>query len=89
MGEAKIVQLVGELLWLVLVLSMPVVLVTSLVGLLVGLVQALTQIQDQTVAFVFKLVFACVTLALSYHWMGEALLGYTARTFDLIGQMGS
>ncbi|WP_199153197.1 type III secretion system export apparatus subunit SctS [Chromobacterium sp. ASV23] len=89
MGQAEIVQLASELLWLVLMLSLPVVLVASVVGVLVGLVQALTQIQDQTVSFVIKLVAACVTLALTYHWMGEALLTYAIRSFDLISRMGS
>ncbi|EAA3660104.1 type III secretion system export apparatus subunit SctS [Salmonella enterica] len=89
MDETKIVQLASELLWLVLVLSLPIVLVVSLVGILIGLAQALTQIQDQTIAFVIKLVCACITLALTHHWMGEALLGYLAKTMDLIGQMGS
>lgn len=88
MGQAQIVQLASELLWLVLMLSLPVVLVASVVGVLVSLVQALTQVQDQTVAFLIKLVAACITLALTYHWMGEALLRYTERSFDLIVRMG-
>lgn len=88
MGQAQIVQLASELLWLVLMLSLPVVLVASVVGVLVSLVQALTQVQDQTVAFLVKLVTACITLALTYHWMGEVLLRYTERSFDLIVRMG-
>lgn len=89
MGQAQIIQLASELLWLVLMLSLPVVLVASVVGVLVSLVQALTQIQDQTVAFLVKLVAACITLALAYHWMGDALLRYTGRSFDLIVSMGN
>lgn len=89
MGTAQLVQLASELLWLVLILSLPVVLVASLVGVLVGLVQALTQIQDQTVSFAIKLVAACVTLALTYHWMGSALFSYAGRAMDMIAQMGA
>lgn len=88
MGQALIVHLASELLWLVLALSLPVVLVASLVGLLVSLVQALTQVQDQTVAFLVKLVAASITLAATYHWMGDQLLAYTGKSFDLIVQMG-
>lgn len=88
MAEAHIAHLASELLWLVLMLSLPVVLVASVVGVLVGLVQALTQIQDQTVSFVIKLVAACITLAATYRWMGAALLRYTEHTFELIGHMG-
>lgn len=89
MGKALIVHLASELLWLVLMLSLPVVLVTSIVGLLVSLLQALTQVQDQTVSFLIKLVAACITLAATYHWMGDELLAYTSKSFDLIVQMGS
>ncbi|MBC8642783.1 type III secretion system export apparatus subunit SctS [Caballeronia sp. EK] len=88
MGKAHIVQLTSELLWLVLVLSLPTVLVASVVGILVSLVQALTQIQDQTVSFLVKLVATCITLAVSYRWMGDALLRYTQHCFDLVAQMG-
>lgn len=88
MDEAKIVQLASELLWLVFMLSLPVVVVASVVGVLVSLVQALTQVQDQTVAFLIKMIAACVTLAVSYHWMGVALLRYAESSFDLISGMG-
>ncbi|VWD64974.1 aldolase [Burkholderia lata] len=88
MGQAQIVQLASELLWLVLILSLPIVVVASVVGLLVSLMQTLTQVQDQTVSFLVKLVAACLTLALTYHWMGEALERYTERCFDLIVNLG-
>ncbi|QAU24841.1 EscS/YscS/HrcS family type III secretion system export apparatus protein [Dyella sp. M7H15-1] len=89
MGEALIIHLASELLWLVLLLSLPIVVVASVVGLLVSLVQALTQVQDQTVPFLLKLVAACITLVATYHWMGGMLLRYTNQSFDLISQMGS
>lgn len=87
MSEARIVQLAGELLWLVLILSMPAVLVASVTGILVGLLQALTQIQDQTVGFAIKLIAVCITIAATYHWMGEALLNYTERALKMIISM--
>ncbi|MFM0515325.1 type III secretion system export apparatus subunit SctS [Paraburkholderia sp. RL17-373-BIF-A] len=88
MGKVQIVQLTSELLWLVLILSLPTVLVASVVGILISLVQALTQVQDQTVPFLVKLVATCLTLAMSYRWTGDALFIYTERCFDLIAQMG-
>ncbi|QUJ02457.1 flagellar biosynthetic protein FliQ [Salmonella enterica subsp. enterica] len=41
--------------------SMPVVLVASVVGVIVSLVQALTQIQDQTLKFMIKLLAIAIT----------------------------
>ena len=89
MSQAMIAHLASELLWLVLILSMPVVLVAAVVGILISLVQALTQIQDQTVPFLLKLVAACITLAITYHWMGATLMRYADRSFSLISSMGS
>ena len=49
------------------------------VGLIVGLLQALTQIQEQTVAFVPKLIAMALALAFSLPWILTRLLEYTRR----------
>ncbi|AWK14000.1 EscS/YscS/HrcS family type III secretion system export apparatus protein [Candidatus Fukatsuia symbiotica] len=87
MSNAIVVQLTTQVLWIVLMLSMPVVVVASVVGLLISLFQALTQIQDQTLQFLLKLLAVSVTLLASYHWMGSTLLNYTHQVFSQIGNM--
>jgi type III secretion protein S len=88
MNEQVIVQLAVELLWLVLLLSLPTVVVASVVGILVSLLQTLTQIQDQTVQFLIKLIAVSVTLVITYHWTGDNLFNYTLLVFDQIDKMG-
>jgi type III secretion protein S len=88
MSNDVIVQLASNLLWLVLMLSLPVVVVASVVGVAVSLVQALTQVQDQTIQFLIKLVAVCITLVASYHWMGATMMQYTIAAFDQISVMG-
>lgn len=88
MSEAVIVQLTMQMMWIVLLLSLPVVVVVaSVVGVLVCLLQALTQIQDQTIQFLVKLVAVAVTLAMSYRWMGDVLLNYAGLAFGQIDRM--
>ncbi|AVY93825.1 EscS/YscS/HrcS family type III secretion system export apparatus protein [Microvirgula curvata] len=87
MSEAVIVQLTMQMMWIVLLLSLPVVVVASVVGVLVCLLQALTQIQDQTIQFLVKLVAVAVTLAMSYRWMGDVLLNYAGLAFGQIDRM--
>ncbi len=87
MSEAVITQLAAQMMWLVLLLSLPVVVVASVVGVLVSLIQALTQVQDQTIQFLIKLLAVAATLAITYHWMGDVLLNYTTKSFDQIAQM--
>ncbi|MGL5968933.1 MAG: type III secretion system export apparatus subunit SctS [Kluyvera sp.] len=88
MGERVIIQLAVELLWLVLLLSLPTVIVASVVGVLVSLFQTLTQIQDQTLQFLIKLIAVSITLVVTYHWTGDNLFNYTILVFDQIDKMG-
>ncbi|EIT8924060.1 SPI-2 type III secretion system apparatus protein SsaS, partial [Salmonella enterica subsp. enterica serovar Typhimurium] len=69
MNDSELTQFVTQLLWIVLFTSMPVVLVASVVGVIVSLVQALTQIQDQTLQFMIKLLAIAITLMVSYPWL--------------------
>ena len=77
-----------QALYLVLWLSLPPIIVGSLVGTLFSLFQALTQIQEQTLSFGVKLIAVSVTLLLTARWMGGELYLFAAQTFDAIAQVG-
>jgi flagellar biosynthetic protein FliQ len=55
----------------------PALLAGMIVGLVIGLLQALTQIQEQTVAFVPKLLAMVVALGLSLPWVLSRLVEYS------------
>ena len=84
MFESQTIQLLYQALWLVLLLSAPPVIVAALVGLLVALVQAATQIQEQTVAFVPKLLAMIVVLGLSLPWVLSRLIEYSEHLISNI-----
>ncbi|GLU33117.1 EscS/YscS/HrcS family type III secretion system export apparatus protein [Trinickia caryophylli] len=84
MSDAIVTQFAARMLWLVLLLSLPVVVVASVVGVVISLVQALTQVQDQTIQFLIKLLAVAATLAGTYHWMGDIILNYANQSFDNI-----
>ena len=88
MNQSDLIHLTSELLWITLLLSMPTVLVASILGILVSLIQALTQIQDQTLQFLIKLVGVSIVMAMTYDWMGVAMLNYANETFNLISRVG-
>jgi type III secretion protein S len=73
---------ITESVVLVLLLSMPPILVASVVGLLVSLLQALTQIQEQTISFAIKLIAVAVTLAIMAGYLGNEMLNFTLRLFN-------
>lgn len=74
--ESYILAIGKQSLYLILVLSAPPVLVALVVGLMISLVQATTQIQEQTLTFVPKLVAVFVTLAFTGPWLMTTLIKY-------------
>ena len=57
----------------------PLLLVSLLIGLLVSVFQTVTQIQEQTLSFVPKLVGIGITLLIALPWMLQLLVEYTAQ----------
>ncbi len=86
MDKSVIVNLVEQALQLILIISLPPIVITAVVGILVSLVLALTQLQEQTVTFLFKLVAVIIGLMITGLWIGADLVEFTRHTFNLIGQ---
>ena len=84
MELTTLVTYVKQALILVLLLSLPAVLVASLVGLGVAFMQAITQVQDQTISFGIKLVAVIVALALTSVWLGAELFNFADQLFASI-----
>ncbi|HEX8721612.1 MAG TPA: flagellar biosynthesis protein FliQ [Pyrinomonadaceae bacterium] len=76
------VSLAGEALWLILLLSLPPLLASLVVGLVVSLLQALTQVQEQTLTFVPKIIATILVLIITAAWMLETLREFAGRVFD-------
>lgn len=88
MGSAEILEFTANAMFLTLALSFPPIFVATLVGTLVSLIQALTQIQEQNIAFAFKLVTICICIYLTSRWLGLELYQFTLVMFDLIPRVG-
>ena len=65
-------------------LGAPVLLLCMLVGVVVALLQAVTQIHEQSISFVLKLIVVVMILAVGGGWMIESLQEYTYRLFELM-----
>ncbi len=75
------IQLAAQALYLVLMLSMPPIVVASVVGLLVSLIQAVTQLQEQTLTFGIKLIAVSLTLFIMSGWIGGELIRFGNEIF--------
>jgi flagellar biosynthetic protein FliQ len=77
MDAAQAIDLGRGAIITALLVSAPILLVGLVVGLVIGLLQALTQVQDQTVAFVPKIVAMVAALALCLPWLIERMMEYS------------
>ena len=84
MHTVNIADYAIKALYLSLLLSLPAIVVAAVVGTLFAILQAVTQIQEQTLSYVVKLVATFATLVLTLRWMSGEVYQYSRVLFDLI-----
>ncbi len=77
MSAEFVIQLAGQAVYLVLKASAPMLLAGLVIGLLVSVFQATTQIQEQTLAFVPKIIGVLVAMLLFGPWILTSLVDFT------------
>lgn len=89
MSHTLVVDLARNAIMMALLISAPMLVVALLVGLTVSILQAVTQIQEQTLAFVPKLVAVAGVFLLALPWILQLLVKYTAELFRSLPSMVS
>ncbi len=77
MTPQNAIDLGREALMMMLLTSAPVLVTGLVVGFVVGLFQAMTQIQEQTISFVPKLVAVVLVLSIMLPWLINQLVDYS------------
>jgi flagellar biosynthetic protein FliQ len=84
MTGAEVLDIASDGIWTLIIVSAPMMLVGLLVGVVIALFQALTQIQEQTLVFVPKIIAIFVTMLLTLPFLGATMGGYMNRVVDMI-----
>ena len=79
-------EILDQAIQVIIIASMPSVGVGLLVGLLISVFQALTQIQEQTLTFVPKMVVVFLIIAVTFSWMSKIIMEMTISFWELIPQ---
>jgi flagellar biosynthetic protein FliQ len=74
-------ELVRHTLLLALIVSAPMLIIGLGVGVLISLLQAVTQIQEQTLSFIPKIVAMVAAAIILMPWMGHRLMEYSIAMF--------
>lgn len=84
MTGATVLDIAREGIWVMIFIGAPILIVGLVVGVVIALFQALTQIQEQTLVFVPKILAIFVTMLLTLPFMGAMLGNYMTRLADMI-----
>ncbi len=84
MDSNAIITLLREGLFLVLLLSAAPMLASLVVGLTISMFQAVTQLQEQTLSYVPKVVGVLITIAILGPWMITQTVRFAQTLFDSI-----
>ncbi|MFP4498644.1 MAG: flagellar biosynthesis protein FliQ [Vulcanimicrobiota bacterium] len=88
MDDAYILRVTGQCLYLILILSMPMLMSALTVGLCISILQATTQVQEQTLSFVPKIVATFMALIITGNWIAHMVAQYAIQILNSIPDLG-
>ena len=87
MNEQMIMGIISKTLSVALMVGGPILILSLVVGLLVSIFQAATQIQEQTLTFVPKLIIIAAILLVGGSWMLNKVVIFTQQIINMIANV--
>lgn len=85
MSQNFVIHLFEQAIYTILIVSAPMLGMGLLVGLLVSIFQATTQLQEQTLAFIPKIIAVLLSIIIFGPWMLSHLIEFTESIFEQLG----
>jgi flagellar biosynthetic protein FliQ len=87
MENEFVLEVVNQAIKITLMLSAPMLIAALVVGVLASIFQAVTQINEQTLPFIPKILVIIATLVIFSPWMMETMVTYTQELFTSIPEL--
>jgi flagellar biosynthetic protein FliQ len=84
MTGPEVLDIGRDAIWTLILVSAPMMLAGLVVGVIIALIQALTQIQEQTLVFVPKILAIFITMLIALPFMGATMNALMTRIAGLI-----
>lgn len=89
MSDTAVLEIGRHALEVAILVAMPMLLASLLVGIVVSLIQVATSLHDATLTFVPKILAVALALFLAGNWIIHMLLDFTRHVFDAVpGMLG-
>ena len=86
MNQESILKLAKDTLQVTLMISGPMLLVSLVVGIIISIAQVVTSIQDMTLSFVPRIIAVFVAFLVTFPWIMNIMLAFTARIYGHLEQ---
>jgi flagellar biosynthetic protein FliQ len=86
-SENLVIGIIKDALQTGILVAAPILLISIIVGLIISIFQATTQIQEQTLTFVPKLIAVALVGLIAGNWMLHQLVSFTERIFGYIAHI--
>lgn len=87
MSQNMVISIIKDAIQTGLLVGAPILIVSIVVGLIISIFQATTQIQEQTLTFVPKLIAVAIVGLITGSWMLQQLVAFTERMFTYIAHI--
>ena len=84
MSQDDVLLVVREAMWLILKLALPFLVVSIVIGLIIAIFQAATQIHEQTITFVPKIVAIAIMMVILGPWLLSSLSEFFQMLMDMM-----
>lgn len=87
MSQGEILSIVRDSVLTAAVLAAPILTVTAVVGIAISIIQAATQIHEQSLSFILKIVAVGLIIVLLSSWGMTMMMDYIQRVFDTMSRL--
>ncbi|MDD6794983.1 MAG: flagellar biosynthesis protein FliQ [Clostridiaceae bacterium] len=84
MSQNLVAEIIKDAIYTAIKVGGPILVVAMVIGLIISIIQATTQIQEQTLTFVPKVIAIAVVGIIAGSWMLQTIMAFTKRIFELI-----
>jgi len=84
MNPDAVIHLGTQALYMVILLSLPMLAVALIIGVAISLFQAVTQIQEMTLTFVPKIIAVFASLVIAAPWLTKTMVTFTRQLIESI-----
>ena len=89
MNQSQLIDIFQQMAWVMMLVSSPILVTSMLIGVIISIFQAVTQIQEQTLTFVPKIMVGLFVFVFISPWLVETMVHYAQQMMQLMAKLAT